>query len=144
MQTPDPQKLLFNTTLPAFKNNNVYTGSFNITGTSVSGTNTRTFEIQLDETPDILDIMFQGQGDLSYGVTGNPRPDNAYFKDDYITVRADDPGAGYVNYPTAWYLTSAIVGNKVIVTATYIHTFTANLTFTSTTVHYKIVDYSVF
>lgn len=139
----DLTKLAIHSAYPAFKNNNVYTGSFTISGSATSGVNTQSTTIALPSAPDLIDIMFQGDSDTAFeGVYGDtdPRPDGGWFKKGAIWVNGN---AGF-DFPTAWIINYRISGNNVIVSATYTQTFTGTTTLTSETVNYRIVDYSVF
>jgi hypothetical protein len=134
----DLTKLVFHSAYPAFKNNTVYTGSFTISGTTSAGVNTRTATIDLNQAPDLADIVFSGRSVQTY----TNRPNNAWFKKGTVEVRGD--GGAFVDYATPWVITSRIVGSQIIVTATSVQTFTQALTLTSSTVNYRVVDYSVF
>lgn len=137
----DLTKLAFHSGYNAFKNNNVYTGSFTISGTTAAGTNTVTATVPLDAAPDLTDVIFNG---TAGGGTLTRRPSAGWFKNGLVEVRGDNAGAGYTNYPTPWIITSKIDGSNLVITATYVQTFNDALTLTSTTVSYKLVDYSVF
>ena len=145
--TVDLTKLVFHSGYPAFKNNNRFSGSFNITGSSASGTNQRTATFSLGLVPDMTDIIFNGASDThwesGYG-DNDPRPDDGWFKQGYVWVRGDNGGAGYNDYPTPWVISSKISGTDIIILATYVQTFVDALTLTSTPVSYRLVDYSVF
>lgn len=132
----DPTKLILFSEHPAFKNNNIYTGTLTISGSTAAGTNTKTFTIPLDVTPDLLDIVFNGPTGGS-----DPRPSGGWFKQGRVWVASNNAGGGN---PTSWLITSKISGSDVIVTATYIQTFVTAETLTSTNFSYRIVDYSVF
>lgn len=122
-----------------FHNINVYTGSFDISGTAVANTNTATATVQLESTPNFSDVIFNGPP-----VTGSGRPTDAYFKEGVVQVLGNNVPAGYSNYPTLWTLNSSVSGSTVIITATYVQTFNDPLTLVSTPVYYRIVDYTVF
>lgn len=126
---------------PAFKNNNVYTGSFTISGSTGGGVNQRTATVQLNAVPDLTDAVFNGPTD---SLGSDPRPSTGWFKQGQVWVRGDNAGAGYTNYPTPWVITSKIVGSAMVITATYVQTFTPALTLTSTLAYYRLVDFSVF
>jgi hypothetical protein len=134
----DLTKLTLHTGYPAFKNNRIYTGSFTISGTTSGGTNTRTATINLDEAPDLADIVFSGRSTETY----TNRPNNYWFKQGTVEVRGD--GGAFTDYATPWVITSRISGSSIIITATCVQTFTQVLTLTSSTVQYRVVDYSVF
>lgn len=144
---PDPSKVLFDSTLPAFKNNDVYTGSFQISGLVGGGTNIISHAVTLPNAPDMTQILFNGPSDTAWeGLFGDfdPRPDGGWFTEGAVWVRGDNSGAGYDDYPTAWTMSVKIVGSTVTITAEYVQTFSDTLTLTATTVNYRIVDYSVF
>lgn len=141
---PELDKLQSTTLKPAFKNNDEYTGSFNITGTMSAGSKIITKVIDLPDGTDIADVIFKGRADGGFGVpTGDPRPNGAWFKRGSVWARTDDSPT-YVNYPMPFRINASISGNQLIITAAAFKTFTANLTITSETVYYKIIDYSVF
>lgn len=151
----DLTKLLLHTSYPAFKNNTVYTGSFNISGTVGAGANVVSATVALSVAPDLVDIIFNGQGEDAFGSTTDPRPSSAWFKDtggssgspdthNLVWVRGDNAPAFFIDYPTPWSISSRILGTSLIITATYIQTFPDVLTLTSTPVYYRLVDYSVF
>jgi hypothetical protein len=133
---PDLTKLAYHSSYPAFKNNTVYSGSFNISGTATSGVNTRTATINLTSPPDLVDIIFNGLSDS----LDDPRPDSGWFKTGAVWANGN---TGF-DFPTPWVITYRISGSTVVITATYIQTFTDTTTLTTTAVNYRIVDYSVF
>jgi len=135
----DITKLLFSSNNNAFKNNNVYTGSFVISGTTAAGTNTKTFTTTLLETPDMLDIIFNGPTDTVYG--SDPRPAGGWFRQGSIWVLTDNVGGGS---PGPWRLQAAISGATLTITAQLVQGFTAAETLTATTFSYRIVDYSIY
>lgn len=119
----------------AFKNNNVYTGSFTISGTISGGSNTITKDVALDKTPDMLDVRVTGRA-----VSPMLRQTGEYFK----------PGQGLIAVPanslgeTYWYISySMINGTTLRITASYGNQTTSSDTISSAqTVNYKIIDYS--
>lgn len=145
--TVDLSKLVMHSNYPAFKNNTEYTGFFTISGTTAGGVNQVTTTVPITTAPDLCDVLFNGASDTHWeGTYGDidPRPDGGWFKRGSIWVRGDNGGAGYVDYPTPWVITSKIQGTNLIITATYVQQFAAALTLTSTLGLYKLVDYSVF
>lgn len=126
----------------AFKNNKIYTGSFNITGTTGGGHNTRSFTVPLEKVPDLVSAIFNGPTDTAFG--SDPRPGDAWFKKGYIWTLGTDAGAGYVDYPVPWSVEITISGQNAIIKLTYIQQFVANLSLNSTPFYYRILDYSVF
>lgn len=140
----DLTKLVFHSEYEAFKNNNVYTGSFNITGTTGVGINTRTHTKSLPVSPVLSDVVIGGRSEVGFSTpdnTNDPRPNNGWFKEGNIWVRGDD--ASYTNEPTKWVISWRISGSSIIFTANYVQQFTNTLTLTSEAVNYRIVDYSV-
>lgn len=142
MGTWSLQNLLFHSGYAAFKNNSVYTGSFNISGTANAGVNTQTFTLTLPKAPDLADILFNAPTDTVFG--NDPRPSAGWFKQGASWVIGNNAGAGFTNYPTPWVMSSRFTGSQIVITAQYVQTFTAPLTLNTTAVSYRIVDYSVF
>jgi hypothetical protein len=140
MATPDLKKLLIHSAYPAFKNNEIYTGTLTISGTTVEGTNVKTFNVALNSTPDLVDIIFNGPA--AFGGVSDLRPADGWFKQGAIYVRGD--GAGYANYPTPWVINSHLVGSQLTITAYFVQQFTTALTLTDTNFSYRLVDYSAF
>lgn len=142
---PDLTKLQSTTLRPGFKNNDEYSGSFNISG-SFSGTSKIiTQSITLPTGTDIADVIFRGRADGGFDFpTDNPRPNSAWFKRGVVYARGDDAGAGYVNTPVDFRVYASISGNQLILTAAAFKTYIANLSLTTETIYYKIIDYSVF
>lgn len=135
----DLTKIAFHSGYPAFKNNRVYTGTLTISGSSSPGTNTRTFNVALDEEPDLLDVLFNGPTNL---ITGeDPRPSNGWFRDGRVWVPTNNAGGGS---PSPWVISYSISGTTLTILATYVQQFTPGETLTSTNFSYRIVDYSVF
>lgn len=142
---PDLSKLHSTTIKPAFKNNDEFSGSFNISGTFNSTSKLITQVITVPDGTDIADIIFKGKADGGFAFsTGDPRPNDAWFKRGAVWARTDDSGAGYTNYPMPFRINASISGNQLTITAAAFKTFIANLTITSEPVYYKIIDYSVF
>lgn len=138
----DLTKTILNTSTNAFKNSNIYTGSFTISGTTSPGLNSKTFQITLNAAPDLTDVQFNGP--TAFGAGVDARPAGGWFKSGAIWVRGDDGGAGYTNEPTSWRVYTAVNGTIMTVTLVYSQQFIANLVLTSTTFYYRVVDYSVF
>lgn len=139
----DLTKLILHSSYPAFKNNNVYTGSFTISGTQVTGANTKTFTVALDDVPDMVDVLFNGPDDDAFSPSTDPRPSDGWFSQGFVYVRGDNSGAGYNNYPTRWELFSSINGKTLTIYAVGLWTATPTLTLTNTVCYYRLVDYSV-
>lgn len=139
---PDLTKLVSTTIRNAFKNNNVYEGTLNITGTTVAGLNIQEFTVPLGATPDLISALFNGPTDTDYG--SDPRPSTGWFKKGAIWVRGTDVPAGYVDYLFPFKVTMTISGQNAIIRLTSVQQFTATLALTSTPFSYRIIDYSVF
>lgn len=137
------EKLILYPATPAFKNNRIYTGSFQITGnSSAGGTDIRTVTIPLAQTPDLLAALFNGYNDPP--TTSDPRPNNAWFRKGAVWVKGTNSGDGYVDYPLAFEVSCRIIGPNAIIRLENVKQFTSVLTLTPTTVFYRIIDYSVF
>ncbi len=136
----DYSKIIFDSRIPAFSNNKIYTGNFAVSGTLTEGTNTRTQNITLDQAPDMTQIMFNGPND---GAGTDPRPSDGWFEEGTIWALGSD-GVTYFNFPMPFSITTDIVGTTLIITLTAVQQFTATLTLTPITVYYRVVDYSVF
>jgi len=131
----DTSKLILYSPYNAFKNNNFYSGTLTISGSTAGGVNTKTFTVNLAIDPDMTDIVFYGPSDAS-----DPRPNDGWFKQGRVWVPTNNAGGGN---PSAWTITSSIVGTVLTVTATYIQQFTTAETLTATDFYYRLVDYSV-
>lgn len=136
----DLTKLVATSDNPCYKNNDVYVGSSNITGSTSAGVNRRSITVPLNEAPDLCDILFKGASQNAVG----ERPSTGWFLDSYVTVIGNDAGAGYINEPTQWKLNSKIDGSNLVISAEYTQTFIATLALTSTPFSYRLVDYSAF
>lgn len=142
---PDITKLQSYSLDPAFKNNDEYDGSFVLSGSFSGDSKIITQDITLPTDSDIVDILFKGRADGGFGAsTGDPRPNTSWFKRGAVWARTDDAASGYNNYGMPFYISASISGNILTINASAFKTFIANLTITSETVYYKIVDYSVF
>lgn len=139
---PNLKKTHYHTGYNAFKNDNVYTGSFNITGTTAPGLNVVTSQITLREVPDFLDVAYNGATDSVFGT--DPRPASGWFHQGAVWALGNNVPAGYTNYPTPWNIYSSINGTVLTISAVYVQQFTAPLTLTPSPVSYRLVDYSVF
>lgn len=139
----DLTKLQSYSETPSFKQNlDDVLGSFNISGTVVSGVNTRTVVVNLDQAPEICDIEFFGRGEQGFSTPNNqtdPRPSSTWFKEGAIWVRGD--GGIYSNYPVPFTLSASFIGATLTITAICAIQFDATLTLTTEAVQYKIVDY---
>jgi len=145
MADPDLTKLQSTSLNQGFKNNAEYTGSFVLSGSFSDGSKEITQSITLPANVVLADVLFQGRADGGFAIpTDDPRPNAAWFKRGNVWARTDDSGAGYTNYPMPFILGARIEGNQLIISANAFKTFIANLTITSETVYYKVIDYSVF
>lgn len=137
--TVDLSKLVMHSNYPAFKNNNIFTGTLTIpAGNTAGGLNNRSFTINLSVTPDLTDIVFNGPANVG---SFDPRPSGGWFKQGYIWVPTNNAGGGN---PSGWKITTTISGTSVGVVATYVQQFTTVETLTATNFSYRIIDYSVF
>lgn len=136
----DLTKLALHSSYSAFKNNDLATGSFSISGTTSGGLNTRTETVNLGLTPDLADVIFSGRSSPL-----NDRPSSAWFKNvGPVYVAGDNAGEGYNDFDTTWLITYRIDGSNLVITAYYPQQFTASLTLQAETINYRVVDYSVF
>lgn len=124
----------------AFKNNRIYTGTLQITGSVSAGFNQRIFTIPLDRTPDLVSIMLNGPTDSVYG--NDPRPADGWFKKGNIWAIGN--GGAYSNYPVPFEAAPYIQGTNAIISLIYVQTFTDTLALSPTNFSYRILDYSVF
>lgn len=134
----DITKLVLDSSRPAFKNNTVFEGSFNISGTASGGVNTRTTTVNIGQAPDLADVIFNGRADPSAAIF---RPSTGWFKQGNVLVQADDDG---FTFNTPWQIAYRFSGTNLTVTATYTQQFTSTVTLTTAEVKYRVVDYSVF
>lgn len=139
---PDLTKLVSITTKNAFKNNNVYNGSVTVTGTTSAGLNELSFTVPLNAVPDLVSALFNGPTDTIF--SSDPRPGNAWFKKGFCWVLGNDIPNGYIDYPVPFRVTMTISGANAIIKLSTVQQFTASLVLTSTTLYYRIIDYSVF
>lgn len=126
---PDLTKLVLHTAYPAFMNNNVYEGTFTISGDIDEGTNTFTHTVQLDATPDLVDIMFEG------AAGGISRPAGAYFKEGFFDVEG-------ASITWTGFISSKIDGDTVVITVVVPNQTATPDTVAGTDLNYRIVDYS--
>src|SRR3990167_6567186 len=129
-QLSDITKLAYFSPKDAFKNNRVYTGNFNISGTTSSGTNVITHPVTLDQAPDMVDIVFNGADDP---LDIDLRPADGWFKRGAVTALGTDAPT-YVDEPTFWQIYGTINSNTLTITAIYVQTFVASLALTATPV----------
>lgn len=138
----DLTKVMFDSREGAFKNNNVYTGSFVIAGSWVPGYQTVTHTVTLGAVPDMVTVTYQAPTDNS-GANQDPRPNTVWFKDGTAWVRGDNAGAGYTNYGVPYKLHTEINGNTATIVCSSVNQTATTLALTATTVYYRIIDYSV-
>lgn|SRR3990167_2564159 len=140
VQLSDLTKLQYFSPKDAFKNNDIFTGSFNISGTASEGLNIVTQTVDLGRDPDMLDIIFNGTDDP---LDVDLRPSDGWFKEGFVYVLGDDLPT-YDDYPTNWKIFGSITGTVLTIEAIFVQQFIATLTLTSTPVYYRVIDYSVF
>lgn len=134
----DLTKLVFHSSYPAYKNNNVYTGTLSLNpGNTSGGLNTQTFTIPLETEPDLVDVIFRGNSDAS-NPTG--RPDSGWFKQGAVYTSFSGTTSGVA----PWLISSYVDGTNLVVTAYFVQTFTSTATHTAEDIDYRIVDYSAF
>jgi len=139
---PDLTKLQYHTGYNTFKNNAVYTGTANITGSTSPGTNVQSFNVTLARRPDIMDVIFNGATDTVF--SSDPRPAAGWFKKGAVWALGNNVPAGYTNYPCPFEVYTVLNGLVLTVNMIFSQQFTPSLTLTPTPISYKIVDYSVF
>lgn len=141
MSNLDRSKLLFDSSSPGFKNNNIYTGTGTISGGVGPGTTTITVTVPLTKTPDMVQALFNGPTDTVSGQ--DPRPSAAWFRNGYVWVLGNNSGAGYTNYPIPFKMNMFLNGSTATIQAITVSSISATLTLTSTPFSYRIIDYSV-
>lgn len=119
----------------SFKNNKLYTGSFQITGSIPPGATTNTFTKTLSQIPDMVAVVFNTTSTSSFYTT--PYPNTSWWKQGLV---ADDAGGLGARWSISW----KINGTTVTFTATTVNTTTTTYTSASPTVNYRLIDYSVF
>jgi hypothetical protein len=129
--TVDLTKLILHSSYPAYINDAGYSSFFTISGSTTAGTNTRTANVFLNEAPDLIDFMYNKDGDANWKKQGT------------VTVLGTDSPL-YIDYPTLWTITTKVNGSTLTITATFSQQFTATLALDSTAINYKLVDYSIF
>lgn len=139
----DLTKLKSTSLAPAFKNNDESAGSFVIGGSFNTISKIVTKTISLPDGTDEVDIMFRGRADGGFSIpTNNPRDNDGWFKRGVVYVRSD--GGGLTNYPMPFNITARVKNNILTIEAVSFKQFVANMTLTDETVHYRVLDYSVF
>lgn len=135
----DVTKLLESSSNNAFKNNNVYTYTFTLSGSTSAGLNTETFTATLPTSPDMVDILFNGPTDTVYGT--DPRPSAGWFRQGYVWVVTNNAGGGN---PSRWRVQATISGTTLTIIAQYVQQFTTSETLTSTNFSCRVIDFSIF
>lgn len=140
MSQPNLSQLIEISENSAFKNNNIYTGNFTLSGSAVAGTNVQTITVPLSVQTDMVSIIFNGPTDTVFSL--DPRPSDGWFTQGSIWVIGN--GGTVSNYPTPWQMYGSINGTNLIITAVYVQTFIDTVTLTNTIGYYRVIDYSVF
>lgn len=139
----DLTKLILDSDYPGFHNNTKSTGSFAISGSYTAGVNVKTFQFILDVTPDLSDILFNSSSiELAATYAGGSAitVSNKWVRRGQVIVPASGPSVtslGFIVSPelNGTTLTFRCYGvNQTVETGTL----------TSTTVNWRLVDYSVF
>ena len=129
----NPNDYVMATDYKAFKNNNIYTGSFTISGTIGTGVNTRTYTLPVGKDMDMADVQFRGVG------TSVGRPTDAWFNSGPIDVNVTGPGMSSMPF----FLNSRVQGTNIIITATTMNQTMDTYTASARTVNVRVVDYSI-
>lgn len=141
-QLTDLTKLQSDFNFNALKNNRVYTGQFTIGGNWVSGYQVQTKDVLLAAVPDLIASEFNGPTDTVFA--SDPRPSAAWFKNGAVWVLGNNAGAGYTDYPIPFIISTTINGFTATINASSVSEISPTLAITTTTVKYRIIDYSVF
>lgn len=125
-----------NTDYGTLGNNDSYTGTFNVSGNIAAGTSTFTTTANLPTSPDLVAILFNAPNDNSGGSlagrwyrTKNFVTNFGVFEttsSSWLVMKID----GYIN------------GSSVILRATISNPYGITVALSTTTVSYKLVDYS--
>lgn len=134
----DLTKLILHTGYNAFKNNDLTTGTFTLTGSTAAGLNSRTFTFDIGPSPDMVDVVFNGPTDTVF--SSDPRPSTGWFKQGFIYTITNNAGGGN---PARWTVNSEINGSTLTITCQYPQGFVTAETLTSTDCSFRLVDYSV-
>lgn len=129
----DRTKLTFDSRTSTFRNNNLYTGSFVISGTTSPGINQRTTSVSIPSNAVLVDALFRGPAPDN---PSNRDSDDQWFRDGLVLVPAT--GAD-----TVWRIDYRRTSTGITITASYAKTFEGTSTLTATTVFYRFVDYVV-
>lgn len=139
----DVQKLIMLSELQGYKNNNIYTGSFNISGSYNGTSKVVNKTITLPSNVSNVDIVFKGRANGGFSVsTGDPRPNSSWFKRGAVWVRGS--GSGYTDTPLPFEISAKINGDKLTITAASYRQFFGSLSLKTESVSYRVVDYSSF
>lgn len=140
MRTPtgklDYSNFIMHSDCSSFKNKRIYTGTFTISGSINPGLNERFFNITLDESPDFLDVIYNGPTDTVYN--SDPRPNNAWTKTRPVYVISNNAEGGN---PQQFVITYSVVGNVITFRATNVWQSLGSEILTPTNVSYRIIDY---
>lgn len=139
---PDLTKLILHSTYPAFHQNAVYTGSVSIPATAIVGGGliSYSFNVTLDESPDLTEILFNGNNTSSLGTLD--RPANAWFKPGMSQIIQPGTQSGSPD-EAAWEVATTINGNTLTITFLFSKQYVATFTPTAAqTVYYRVIDYS--
>ena len=142
----DLSKLILLSSVPSFMaENNVITGSVNITGTTGAGVNSREWTVPLGVQADYYDVQFNGRttNDPVFGIYAQEslRAAGWFRSGDTVTSPASGGGLGS-SHPLTWTLTARINGANLIIRAEYEQQFIDTMTVSSTPVYYRIIPYS--
>lgn len=140
----DLTKLVLHSSYDAFKNNNIYEGSFNIEGTLAFSEINKTISttVSIPQTPDTIDVLFKGQY-IAVPDDPNERDSDDWFYD-IGPVHTEDAVVGEdFELLNIWYITWSREGDDVKINASTYRSFYAEQIITPTPVSYRVIDYSV-
>lgn len=126
----DLTKLVLYSGNPAFKNNDIYTGSKSMSGNENNAINFYTASATLPVTPDFTQILLSSD-------------QNTWTDYLIMDVQVDDSVTGN-NYPTKLYISPSLSGSTVTFTGILAKQYVSTGTLHTSTFYYRIVDYSVF
>lgn len=130
----DLTKLVLYTGKPAFKNNDIATGSFVIGGSYSGGVNIRTFNVSLSVTPDVADISFSAS---SLATDAGAAPSNGWIESGYVNV----PASGSTG-TMPFVISPQLTGSTLTFNCYGVTTVDETGSLTNTTVSWRLVDYS--
>lgn len=116
-----PEDFMLSTDYDSFKNDNVYTGTFTISGPIPVGYSTRTFTLPIGN--------FQGMADVSFRGNASGRPGSSWFRSGVIEVGVTWSGMSGMQ---PFMLSSNMSGSNVVITASTVNNGSATLNPTST------------